>query len=236
MSNSVLSASAKGATFLILLQIGSRALTFGVNQFILRYLSPEILGGAVQLELYSITVLYFARESLRVALQRQQDGVQAVINLAYLAVLLGAPLAFVLAVLYLRSDLPPIAYFPDAIQIYAVSIVIELLSEPGFAAASQKMLYKVRASAEGFAALARTAVTCGSVVLAHRSGTEVGVMPFANGQFAFATGLLVSYLYILRPTGTKEGFSLLPKKMQERCVDSRSPGWSSGYPFCYTKI
>ncbi|KAL9072953.1 MAG: hypothetical protein Q9157_004925, partial [Trypethelium eluteriae] len=214
MSNTVLSASAKGATFLILLQIGSRALTFGVNQFILRYLSPEILGGAVQLELFSITVLYFARESLRVALQRQQDGVQAVINLAYLAVLLGAPLSFFLAFLYLRSELPNIVYFADAIKVYAVASVIELLSEPGFAAASQKMLYKVRASAEGFAALARTAVTCGSVILAHRAGTDVGVMPFANGQLAFAMGLLVSYLYLLQPTDTEKRFSLLPKKMQ----------------------
>ncbi|KAI9666472.1 MAG: Oligosaccharide translocation protein rft1 [Bathelium mastoideum] len=214
MPSSVLSASAKGATFLILLQIGSRALTFGVNQFILRYLSPEILGAAVQLELFSITVIYFARESLRVALQRQQDGVQAVVNLAYLAVLLGAPLAFVLAFVYLRSDLPNVTNFPDAVKIYTVATVIELLSEPGFAAASQKMLYKVRASAEGFAALARTFVTCGSVVWAHRSGTDVGVMPFANGQFAFAMGLLASYLYLLQPTGLKEGFSLLPKKMQ----------------------
>ncbi|KAI9685286.1 MAG: Oligosaccharide translocation protein rft1 [Bathelium mastoideum] len=214
MPSSVLSASAKGATFLILLQIGSRALTFGVNQFILRYLSPEILGAAVQLELFSITVIYFARESLRVALQRQQDGAQAVVNLAYLAVLLGAPLAFVLVFVYLRSDLPDVTNLRDAIKIYTVATVIELLSEPGFAAASQKMLYKVRASAEGFAALARTFVTCGSVVLAHRSGTDVGVMPFANGQFAFAMGLLASYLYLLRPTGLKEGFSLLPKKMQ----------------------
>ena len=219
MSNSVLSASAKGATFLILLQIGSRALTFGVNQFILRYLSPEVLGGAVQLELYSITVLYFARESLRVALQRQQDGVQAAINLAYLASLLGAPLAFILAFLYLRSDLPNIAYFPDAIKTYAVATVIELLAEPGFAAASQRMLYRVRASAEGFAALARTAATCGSVILAHRAGTDVGVMPFANGQFAFSMGLLASYLYLLQSEGFKEGFSLLPRKMKDRCVE-----------------
>src|SRR5438552_5484231 len=71
--NPLLSSSAKGATFLIFLQIGSRALTFGVNQILLCYLSPELLAISVQLELYSISVLYFARESLRVALQRQPD-------------------------------------------------------------------------------------------------------------------------------------------------------------------
>ncbi|MCJ1428508.1 Oligosaccharide translocation protein rft1 [Sticta canariensis] len=69
---SILTKSAQGATFLILLQIGSRALTFVVNQVLLRYLSPEILGISTQLELFTISVLYFARESLRVALQRQR--------------------------------------------------------------------------------------------------------------------------------------------------------------------
>lgn len=69
---SILTKSAQGATFLILLQIGSRALTFIVNQVLLRYLSPEILGISTQLELFTISVLYFARESLRVALQRQR--------------------------------------------------------------------------------------------------------------------------------------------------------------------
>src|SRR5271155_2596960 len=63
----LLSTSAGGATLLIGLQVGSRALTFIVNQILLRYLSPEILGISTQLEVYSISVLFFARESLRVA-------------------------------------------------------------------------------------------------------------------------------------------------------------------------
>ncbi|KAI9836838.1 MAG: hypothetical protein M1819_001003 [Sarea resinae] len=71
---SLLSRSAQGVSFLILLQIGSRALTFVVNQILLRYLSPELLGISTQLELYSISVLYFSRECLRVALQRVPDS------------------------------------------------------------------------------------------------------------------------------------------------------------------
>ncbi|KAI9805274.1 MAG: Oligosaccharide translocation protein rft1 [Piccolia ochrophora] len=67
----LLSASAQGASFLIALQLTSRALTFAVNQILLRYLSPEFLAISSQLELYIITVLFFARESFRVALQRQ---------------------------------------------------------------------------------------------------------------------------------------------------------------------
>ncbi|MCJ1466558.1 Oligosaccharide translocation protein rft1 [Pseudocyphellaria aurata] len=137
-TSSILNKSAKGATFLILLQIGSRALTFIVNQVLLRYLSPEILGISTQLELFAISVLYFARESLRVALQRQrlhhddpepesregskQDttiprvvssygagrGAQEVVNLSYIAIGLGLPITYVFAKLYLRSAGPAV--------------------------------------------------------------------------------------------------------------------------------
>lgn len=131
--SSVLAKSAQGATFLILLQIGSRALTFVVNQILLRYLSPEILGISTQLELFAISVLYFARESLRVALQRQRvdneqsepgkagdngagEGrknatasyssgrrAQEVVNFSYIAIGLSVPLTYIFARLYIRS-------------------------------------------------------------------------------------------------------------------------------------
>ncbi|KAI9710551.1 MAG: Oligosaccharide translocation protein rft1 [Bogoriella megaspora] len=217
-SPSPVSASARGASFLILLQLSTRLLTFLVNQFILRYLSPTILGASVQLELLSITILYFSRESLRVALQRQQaDGVQVVVNMAYLAVLMGAPMAVGLVGVYGRMEGSEVVVgFERSVRIYGVATVVELLAEPGFAAASQRMLYKVRASSEGFAALARTVVSCGSVVLAHRNGMEVGVLPFANGQFAYAVVLLGSYIYFLQPVGVREKFSLFPRKMVNR--------------------
>lgn len=132
-TSSILVKSAQGATFLILLQIGSRALTFIVNQVLLRYLSPEVLGVSTQLELFAASVLFFARESLRVALQRQyhHDGqpelakekgkggdrdfnvrtsnhglatrAQEVVNLSYLAIALGLPLTYVFASLYLKN-------------------------------------------------------------------------------------------------------------------------------------
>ena len=75
-SQSILSKAAKGASFLIALQIGSRVLTFTVNQTLLRYVSPELLGLSAQLDLYVISVLFLSRESLRVALQRQTDGTE----------------------------------------------------------------------------------------------------------------------------------------------------------------
>lgn len=141
-SDAILARSAQGATFLILLQVVSRALTFVVNQVLLRYLSPEILGISTQLELFSISVLYFARDSIRVALQRQRtlyapqgsdgegDGAeskspmkgvesyeparqaQEAINLSYIAVFLGLPLTYIFAKLYIRSASPQVLQTP----------------------------------------------------------------------------------------------------------------------------
>lgn len=66
-----LKASASGVTLLILVQLGVKLFTFTSNQLILRSLSPTILGIATQLDIFSITVLYFSRESIRIAAQRQ---------------------------------------------------------------------------------------------------------------------------------------------------------------------
>ncbi|OAA53500.1 diphthamide biosynthesis protein [Niveomyces insectorum RCEF 264] len=64
-------AAVRGASLLIGLQVGSRAATFVANQLLLRFLTAQLLGVATQLEVYYLSVLFFARESLRVAIQRQ---------------------------------------------------------------------------------------------------------------------------------------------------------------------
>lgn len=213
MSNAVLSASAKGATFLILLQVGSRALTFAVNQVLLRFLSPELLGVSAQLELFSISVLYFARESLRVALQRQAHSTQVVVNLSYLAVFFGVPLLCSFALLRVRSETPNVPYFMEALRLYCLATFIELLTEPAFSAVQQKLLYKIRASAESTATLFRCFGTCGSAILASRADVDVGALPFAIGQLAYAFGLLVVYTYKTWPITERDRFSLLPKQI-----------------------
>ena len=222
MSNSILSASAKGATFLILLQVASRALTFGVNQVLLRFLSPELLGVSAQLELFSISVLYFARESLRVALQRQAHGTQAVVNLSYLAVAFGTPLAYGLALLWMSRGTPAVPYFVESLVVYCLATFLELLSEPAFSAVQQKLLYKTRASAESSATLLRCVGTCGSAILASRASLDIGVLPFAIGQLAYALALLVVYSYKTWPVAKADGFSLFPEKVLST---EQNPTW-----------
>src|SRR5436190_6947510 len=118
-----------GAPYLIVTQVASRCLTFLANQILLQYLSPGNLGVATQLELYSTSSLYFSRESIRIAVQRQPDGLlnahsnnhpdkneskelaavkpcdlratsQEIVNISYLSVALGGPLVCVLGFSY----------------------------------------------------------------------------------------------------------------------------------------
>ncbi|KAG8623593.1 hypothetical protein KVT40_008569 [Elsinoe batatas] len=248
MSSSATSAAAKGATYLIALQISSRALTFLLNQILLRFLTPATLGRAVQLELYSISVLFFARESLRVAVQRvgstiaeaapdatksekdsttgkptessressqSSEAVQTVVNLSYLSLVLGIPLALLLGYASWKglsgttaeSSTP---YIGHAVFLYGLAAVVELASEPGFVAAQALLLFKVRAGAEAAATVVKTFSTVGSALFAHRRDLDIGVLPFAIGQLGFASTLLVYYAFKLTSQGRRDGFSLLP--------------------------
>lgn len=250
--SSALSKSAQGATFLILLQVGSRALTFIVNQVLLRYLSPEILGISTQLELYAISVLTFARESLRVALQRQRsdneqgeetnDAVggekipssvatsyepsqraQEVVNLSYLAIGLGLPLAYILGRLYVRNaDVAVLRtpYIYDSLNIYAFAAFLELLNEPCFAIAQQQMLYGTRASAETFATVTRCIVTCSTAIWASRTSHNIGVLPFAIGQLSYAFILNIVHLLNVTPISRKNSFSLLLRIVKDHTSKS----------------
>ena len=215
---SVLAASAKGASFLILVQIGSRALTFTINQILLRFLSPELLGASVQLELYSISVLYFARESLRVALQRQTGNSQALVNLSYISVALGLPIAYFFAALYARSSLPQVAWSRQSLTIYTFATSIELLAEPCFVVVQQKLLYKIRAAAETTATIARCLVTFIVVVWSHRNGKALGVLPFAFGQLSYTVCLLTIYYMQSVPISRRDKFALTPRKIPASCV------------------
>lgn len=204
---------------MVLLQISSRAVTFALNQVLLRFLSPQLLGVAVQLELYIISSLYFSRESLRVATQRRSDGgVQAAINLSYLAMAAGLPIGALLAQVYLRTNYPDVAYLTTALRINELTVMIELISEPGFVAVQQNMLYKTRAAAEASAVILKTLATAGLVFWSRYKDLDLGVLPFAVGELAYSTTLTVVYLSQTASVARLKHFTLLPRRMESRCV------------------
>ncbi|KAK1497947.1 hypothetical protein CTAM01_07584 [Colletotrichum tamarilloi] len=229
----------RGASLLIILQIGSRAVTFIANQLLLRFLTARLLGVSTQLEVYYLSVLFFARESLRVAVQRQETQgnatrhssnnkkdddprarigreSQAVINLGYLAVLLGFFVTIGLGWLYLSSVDSSTAQTPNfllALRLYALAAILELLSEPCFVLMQTRLRFGTRATAESIATFLRCTVTFATAFWASRAGVEFGVLPFAVGQLFYGATLLVVYLSSASRLARADGFSLLPKSL-----------------------
>jgi oligosaccharide translocation protein RFT1 len=214
----------RGASLLIVLQIASRAVTFVANQLLLRFLTAQLLGISTQLEVYYLSVLFFARESLRVAIQRQggssskdtpRDS-QSVVNVGHLAVALGLGAALILGGAYLRyvdATTAATAYLNTSLYIYGVSAIIELLSEPAFVVLQHRLRFGPRAAAESVATFIRCLVTFGAANWAWRHDQDLGVLPFAVGQLGYGVGLLGVYLWYGWSLASNEGFSLLPKKI-----------------------
>ncbi len=220
----------QGASLLILLQVVSRGITFAANQVLLRFLTAQLLGVSTQLEVYYLSVIFFARESLRVAIQRQdlsvlstKDGkhggankpAQAVINLGYISIALGIPLALLFGWLYLNSlSATTLASAPKlviSLYIYALAAVLELLSEPAFVVMQTRPQFGARATAESVATFLRCVVTLSSA--AWGANRDFGVLPFALGQLSYGIGLLAVYAWHGAGLAKREGFSLLPRRI-----------------------
>ncbi|OQD79525.1 hypothetical protein PENANT_c049G00187 [Penicillium antarcticum] len=204
----ILTSSATGTTFLIMIQLASRIFTFASNQLILRTLSPVVLGIAAQLELFQISILYFSRESIRVAIQRQpmssstksksQPGQandteslasQAVVNVSYLSLALGIPATLFFTILYQRfvsDEASKIAFFHLSVAITGLAALIELSIEPFFAVVQQHMLYEKRATVEMPAAFLRSFVTSVAFIYSSRANYNPGVVPFALGHLVYS--------------------------------------------------
>ncbi|TFA99565.1 Oligosaccharide translocation protein RFT1 [Trichoderma ghanense] len=237
-SNSAL----KGASLLIILQVASRLITFIANQLLLRFLTAPLLGLSTQLEVYYLSVLFFARESLRVAIQRQgiagaapsstkddaddasssaaaavakREG-QAVVNLGYLAVGLGAFVSVALGWMYLASAPAATLETPwlvESLWLYGAAAMVELLSEPCFVLMQTRLQFGTRAAAESIATFLRCIVVFGSAVWAARKGLDIGVLPFALGQLSYGISLLLVYFASGYRLALTTGFSLLPKQL-----------------------
>ncbi|KAK8076542.1 hypothetical protein PG994_003814 [Apiospora phragmitis] len=233
----------RGASLLIVLQVASRAVTFVANQLLLRFLTAQLLGVSTQLEVYYLSVLFFARESLRVAIQRQgpmttttgessskdnknNDGKnnesardsQSVVNVGHLALALGLAAAVGLGGAYLKYVDAATAATPHldtALYIYGLAAVVELLSEPAFVVLQHRLRFGPRAAAESYATLIRCVVTFGAANWAWRRGCDWGALPFALGQLGYGLGLSGVYCGYGWWLASAERFSLFPKQIAQ---------------------
>ena len=242
----VLEASASSATLLIMVQLSVKLFTFASNQLILRSLSPTVLGAATQLDLFSITILFFSRESIRTAVQRLAvyggDSLsddhsktsptveahsrvsQSVVNASYLSLGIGMPLAMVATILYIYlspNEAFRVHYLHSSVVITAVASLLELSTEPFFAIVQKRMLYKIRAAVEMSAAFMKSAVICGAFVWTSWADYDVGVLPFALGYLGYSLTLICGYSVATLRIAAEDQFSFLLTRIRSRYVLSQ---------------
>jgi oligosaccharide translocation protein RFT1 len=196
--SSALATSASGAVALVLLQLGSRLITFTLNQALLRWTTPAAFGTAsIQLEFLLNTILFLSREGMRSAMLRQQlpqdpDRLRSLRKTARIPFLAGCPVALILAGLFLSTSQDSAKsqhHFHSAVALYVVSALLELASEPYFLEAQLRMNFKLRVSVEGSAVIVRSLVTLASIIISPDSG----LLAFALGQLVYSVTLLVRY-------------------------------------------
>jgi len=251
------SSAVHGASLLIILQIASRAITFVANQLLLRFLTAQLLGVSAQLEVFYLSVLFFARESLRVAVQRQgtrdegdekegekkKEGAQlasvtdsqSVVNIAHISLVLGLVSSLGLGWAYLRyvdAATASTPYLDTALRIYGIAALVELLSEPAFVVLQHRLRFGPRAAAESIATFLRCLITFVAANWGWRQSLDLGVLPFALGQLAYGFGLLAVYTWYGAGLAKAEGFSLFPRSVQQGQQNRK--GYALGYFFTPT--
>lgn len=203
------------ARALILLQLLSRLLTFGLNQVLVRLAPPSVFGtAAIQFDLVASTILFLSREGVRNALLRGErsdagkdsdDEAKARDHgrlsapdsaLAALPLRLGAIVATAAVALYLYTaptSTTAQADFYPALGAYVAASLAELAVEPLYVRALRASNIRVRVQAEGGMAIVRAVVACGCLI-ADRSGTHA-LLGFAAGHLAGALWLAGRYLW-----------------------------------------
>lgn len=212
----LLSSTAKGASYLIMLQFISRMLTFSLNQIVLRHTSPDAFGiASVNLELLASTILFISREGFRAVLTRSTKNQQQIINLAYIPTCLGLATTTFCCGYYLstitsnESAIYP--YYRTSVILYGLASFLELSVEPLFIFALNKMYFQLRVTVEGTAVILRCFVTFGLTLYGKK---EYSILSFAIAQFVYGLTMMLGYfgyfVYKERSINT-----LLPRKIKD---------------------
>jgi oligosaccharide translocation protein RFT1 len=206
---------------MILFQTLSRGLTFLLNTALIRMTSPTVLGLAgLKLDLLLSTILYLARDGMRMAMVRmappkaaaadKRKWTRRLVNLVYLALAVGLLLALLLGLIYRRwppaemtADARLFSAYNKAILAYCGAALLELACEPMVALLMYHQRMRVRLSVEMLAMLGRI-----SVILAYAracrpssKGSQsedvlLGLEAFSMGQLCHSVILLGAYLRV----------------------------------------
>ncbi|KAF8761239.1 Rft-1 protein [Rhizoctonia solani] len=105
-------------------------------------------------------------------------------------------------------------YFDQAVSIYALAALIDLVSEPLHNRAQSLMRFNLRVKAEGTAIVSRSVCT---VVALMAAGEHWSLVAFATGQLAYAVTVLLVYTIAFWKEG---GFQIFPRRVHENGVSA----------------
>ncbi|XP_042354466.1 protein RFT1 homolog [Plectropomus leopardus] len=213
-SQDVLKSATTLASYNVLIQVLFRVFTFLLNAFTLRFVTKELIGVVnVRLTLLYSTLVFLSREAFRRACLSGVSGTnhswRQVINLLWLMVPLGVFWAVLLICVWLWllevPDPQTVPYYGPAVVLFALSAVLELLSEPLYVLAQAHMFVRLKVVAESLGMIAKGSVTVVLVVFAR----EWGLYVFSAADLMYTVFLVLCYaVYFIRFLGSKEAVKM----------------------------
>ncbi|XP_069693388.1 man(5)GlcNAc(2)-PP-dolichol translocation protein RFT1-like [Periplaneta americana] len=199
MARNYLKSSLQNASFSIIFQIVFRFVTFGLNAFVLRYVSQSVVGVMnVRLLLLESTILFLSREAFRRAcLSKTTDHNWAqVINLLWLTVPLCQIFSFVFGYIWLHILTPPSTLITEHYELGVWSIcfscVIEMCCEPVYLVSQAFLFVRFKVVIDTIHILVRTATFTPIIVYSPR----LAVLAFSIAQVLAAVVYTVGhYVY-----------------------------------------
>ncbi|KAI9331325.1 Rft protein-domain-containing protein [Obelidium mucronatum] len=197
----------KGAGQLMALNVWSRLLTFALNQFALRFITRSVLGiVSMEMELLLATVLFLARECIRMALLRSESTLPPPTTESHKTTIMTVQTIHAPPKTN-QSGIPSNRIWNFAILIFLGAALVELISEPFYSLGVNNLYFSVRVRIEGAAVLFKCFVAIGLLKWASARGggsgggggvvsEEEGVLAFAWSQMAYAFVLAVSYVLV----------------------------------------
>ena len=197
-----LKSSVRGAAYIFSQQLVIRIVSFVGNIYINRRSPFGLLGTLNDMELFHSTLLFFARETIRMALLRNplagsKQDIQILVNMAFLPIFGLLALCPVFAFIFYNFGY----YFSDTnlqyrmiYLMYFVASALELAAEPWYIYFQFQLLYRIRVNIEGFAFSIQSGFTLASFLLFNNQSIYRGLIIYGIAHILYSSVLLICYV------------------------------------------
>jgi len=227
MSSKVAEGSVRSAVLNILLAVILRVITFGLNAFILRRVSTDILGLVnVRLTLLDDTILFLSREAFRRAcLGFNGKSWGPILNLMWLCVPVGVFWSSMLGWVWLNIlPAPPThltAQYQAAVLAVGVSGVVEMFVEPVWVVGQVFMFHKLRVVMDFLWMVTRAVILAAAVIYAPEKVLLYSSLGHLLSSVLYVAGYYVFFIFWIKYRVVSD------KKEEDKNEDSKELPFNS---------